>query len=337
MSKITSFIVSLLLGIGLLIWVIRIVGWQEIKSSFLIFTGWQGVIILFLSFLILFAGTWKWKVILKKLGYDISSKELLVPYLSCFSINYLFQMIVVGGEVFRISILKEKHGVPWKKAIVSVIVDKMLEITAFLIFLLIGLAFFLLKIGLPPQNLGIILGAFLSCIVGGVIFFYFKSFKRESIARPLAKFFNRKGLANEDVLEIEKEVFRYFKFKKMAFWQGLSLAFFMAAASWLRCWILILFLGKSITFFPSTTIFSSFYIARLIPIPADLGSAEAIQFFTFSSLGLGAGIAPAFAIIIRGAELILALIGIIFLFKLGIGLFQTFLFKKIDNLLNHRN
>jgi hypothetical protein len=36
--------------------------------------------------------------------------------------------------------------------------------------------------------------------------------------------------------------------------------------------------------------------------------------------------------IIRGAELIIALVGVVILFRLGIGLVRNTLFKKINNL-----
>lgn len=336
MNKALVFLISLSIGIGLFIWIIEIVGWQEIKSSFLIFTGWQGIIIIFLSFLILLTSSLKWQMILKSQGYKLSQRQLFPPYLTHFSMNYLFQMMVVGGDIFRSYILREKYSVPWKNAASSVIIDKILDSTCFIASILAGFAFFLFKIGLPPRNLAIFFGVFLFVLVSGISFFYFKSFKKESIAKPLAKFFKKKGLPNGEILEIEKETFRFFRAKKLVFWQGLGLSFLRVALTWLRAWVLILFLGKTISVLPALSVLGFYYIAMMIPIPADIGAHEAIQVFAFNSLGIGSAIAPAFTMIQRGAQLILAFIGIILFFKLGFGLLQTFLFKRLDNLMNNK-
>ena len=336
MNKALAFFISLSIGIGLFIWITKIIGWQEIKSSFLIFTGWQGMVIIILSFLILLISSLKWQMILKSQGYKLSQRQLFPPYLTCFSLNYLFQMMVVGGDIFRTYILREKHSVPWKNAASSVIIDKILDSTCFIASILAGFAFFLLKIGLPPRNLAIFFGVFLLVLVSGIGFFYFKSFRKESIARPLAKFFEKMGLPNGEILEVEKETFRFFKAKKLVFWQGLGLSFLRVSLTWLRTWILILFLGKTISALPALSVLGFYYIAMMVPIPADLGAHEAIQVFAFNSLGIGSAIAPAFAMIQRGAQLILAFIGIILFFKLGFGLLQTFLFKRLGNLINNK-
>ncbi len=65
-----------------------------------------------------------------------------------------------------------------------------------------------------------------------------------------------------------------------------------------------------------------------VAIPAAIGSHEAVQSFIFNSLGLGASTGLAFVFIIRGVELILALVGLAMFFRLGMDLLQKFIFKK---------
>lgn len=332
-KRIFLFFVSLFIGIGLLIWVVRFIGWQEIKSAFLIFTGWHGMIILLLTVFMLFLGMWKWKVILGSQGYHLFHRQLFSSYLAGFSLAYFFPMFIFGGEIFKGYILRENFSVPWKNGITSIIIDKILEVTSFLIIILAGLVFFLFKIGLPPKNLGIILGGGLFLVSVGIGFFYFKIFKKESMVKLMAKIFNHKKLLDGEVLEAEREIFIFFKSRGKALWQASILAFSRVAVTWLRCWILILFLGKSIGFFSALSVLGFYYFVFMIPIPMALGSHELIQTFSFSALGIGAGLAPAFAMIQRGAELILAFVGMIIFFKLGLGLLQTVLFKKIENLI----
>ena len=102
-----------------------------------------------------------------------------------------------------------------------------------------------------------------------------------------------------------------------------------------RVWFLIIFLGKEISTLSALSILGFTYLAVMIPIPTALGSHEAIQTFAFNSLGLGVSTATAFTMIIRGAELIIALTGVAILFQLGIILLRKALFKKIDNPVRH--
>lgn len=336
MKKFLLFFLSLLVGLGLLLWVISFIGWEEIKLAFLVFSGWQGVVIVFLTGLMLGTGIYKWKVILKSQGYNLSTQKLIQPYLAGFSLIYLFPMLLLGGEVFRGYFLKEKFSLSQKKALSSVLIDKILEATVFLFIIFIACFYFLFKISLPPKDLGIIIGGiliFFSFLIG---FFYFKSFKKESIANFFIKFFNKK-FNHQGILEIEEEVFYFFKFKKRALWEGISLTFLRVAITWLRCWVLILFLGKNSGFLPALAILGFYYLALLIPIPTALGSHEVIQIFTFQALGLGASLAPAFTMIQRGAELVLAFLGLVIFFRLGAGLLQTILFRKLESLINNQN
>ncbi len=334
MRKVLLFLISLFIGIGLLVWIIRFVGWSQIESAFSIFTGWQGVIIILLTFLMLVVGAWKWQKILKSQGYGFPIKTIIAPYFTCFSLIYLFPMLIFGGEIFRGYVLREKHGVPWGKAMASVLIDKILEATSFLIAILAGLVFFLFKIGFHPKNLAIIWGGVLIVLIVGTGFFYFRTFKKQSIAKPLIKLLSRSKLPNGDILETEREIFKFFKIRKKALWEGFGLSFLRVAVTWLRCWVLILFLGKSVGLLPALSVLGFYYLALIIPIPTALGSHEAIQVFAFGALGLGPSIAPVFTMIQRGAEIIMALIGLIFFFKLGLGLFQGILLKKITNIMD---
>ena len=324
--------VSLLVGIGIFIWIGRTVGWQEIKNAFLVFTGWQGLVIFGLTLLMILIGNWKWKEILRGENVKISFRNLLNPYLAGFSVMFLAPILLLAGEFFRGYVLKEKNAIPWSKGMASVFIDRILEWTTNLVVIFFGVLIFLLIIGLPPLKLLIIFGGVFLFFAGGISYFYLKTFKRESMARAILRIL---GLAKSNraslILEAETEIFNFFKPKKKAMWRGFGLSFLRAGAMYLRAWLLILFLGKSISALPALSILGFTYLAVMIPIPTALGSHEVIQTFAFNSLGLGLSAATAFTMIIRGAELIIALFGIIILYRLGIDLIRNTLFKKINN------
>ena len=326
MKKLLLLLISFVIGIGLFIWIAGVVGWGNIKDAILTFTGWQGLVILGLTALMALVGTWKWREILKGGGVNVSFMSLLNPYLAGFSIMFLAPILLWGGEIFRSYILKERNNVPWSKGMASVIIDRVLEWTVNLAVIFSGGIFFLFIIGFPPIKLGIIFGGVFLILLVGVSFFYFKCVKRESFVGLFIKNGQNKPF------EIEKEIFAFFKIKKKAMWKALFLSFLRASVMYTRAWFLILFLGKTIAALPVLSVLGFSYLAVMIPIPTALGSHEAIQTFAFGALGLGVSTATAFTMIIRGAELILSLFGIVILFRLGIILIKNILFKKIDKL-----
>jgi len=327
MKKFLLFLISLVIGGLLFIWVIKLVGWQEIKRAFLVFTGWHGLAVFSLTFLLALAVTWKWKVILKGEEVDISFLELFRFYLAGFSLTYLFPMIFWGGETFRAYLLKRKNSVSWSKGMASVIIDRIFDWTTNLIIVFFGIIFFVLTIGLPPKKLAIIFGGTFILWFLAVSFFYFKVFRRESLAKFFLNLANYKT-QNSEPLEVEKELFNFFKIKKISLWKGIGLAFFEELINFIRIWFLVLFFGKNISFLPILSIDGFSYLATMIPISASLGTYDMIQTFAFSALGLGANFGAAFALIIRGAEIILALIGAGFLLRLGVKLFEIDFLKN---------
>ncbi len=322
MKKIILFLILLLAGVGLFIEIAKVIGWEEIKEGFLDFTGWQAVVILGLTLLMAVIGTWKWKDILKSRGIEIPFRGLFKPYLLGFSMMYLFPMIVFGGEVFRSYFLKRKNDVPWSKGMASVVIDRILEWTVNLVVIFFGLGFFLFKIGSPPRNLAVILGVTFLFFIIAISFFYFKTFKKQSVVKNLLK------VNNGQAVEMEKEIFDYFKLNKLPVWKGLMFSFLRGGVMLLRTWLLVLFLVKGLSFLPALSLLGFSYLAVMIPIPASLGSHELIQIFAFNSFGLKTGVAAAFTMTIRGAELIIALTGIIVLFHAGLELLKNTLFKN---------
>ncbi len=324
--KLLLFLIPLLVGAGLFYWVTKTVGWQAIGNSFLVFTGWHGLVILVLTGLTALLGTWIWQQVLKGMGANVSFRKLWQAYVAGFAIRYLMPMVIIGSEVFQGHILREIDSVTWEKSMASVIVDRVLELTASVVVIFFGLTYFLLKIGLPPVNLALIFGGLLVLLTGLIGFFYFKSFRRESMAKAIGRIF--KSDLDTEPLQIEKEIFSFFKIRNMLMWKSLVLSFLRVGMMWFRTWFLVLFLGKSLAALPALSILGFYSLITMVPIPADLGSHEAIQAFAFSSLGMPASAGTAFALVVRAAELLLSLLGIIILFRLGFALLKNTLFGK---------
>lgn len=326
MKKLLLFILSLLVGIGIFIWVVEIVGLEELKNDFRLFQGTDGLIILGLTLMTMLIGVWRWKEVLKGVGVNLSVKKITGPFLAGFSIMFLAPILIWGGEVLRSYILKHRNDVSWSKGMASVIIDRILEWTANLVVIFFGVMIFLFFNNFPINSLLIIFGILFVFFTMLLIFFFVKCYRRESIA---AIFLRDK---KNNLLNVEKEIFNFFKKSKIAVWKSMALSFLRVSVMYVRVLFLITFLGKSVTALSALSILGFSYLAVMIPIPTALGTHEAIQSFAFNSLGLGLSTATAFTMIIRIAELAVALIGVVLLFRFGIIIIRDKILNKIENL-----
>ncbi len=329
MKKFWLLLASLAIGIGLFFWILKIVGWQEIRDSLRIFTGWKGFIIVFLTLVMALVGTWKWREILRGENIKISFGKLFNPYLAGYALMLLAPIIIWGGEILRGYLLKKKDSIPWSKGMASIIIDRIFEWTANLAIIILGICFFLSKINVIPQNLEVLFGVLFLFFSAAIAYFYSKVFKKESIIKSLAEFFGLKKIEERSTfIETEKEIFNFFSTKNKFMWRALVLSFLRAAVMLARVWFVLFFLGKSVGLPQSLSILGFNYMAVMIPIPAALGSHEAIQTLAFSELGLGRSNATAFTMIVRGAEIIFSLSGVAILFKLGVDFVKNLLFRE---------
>lgn len=326
MKKLLLFFLSLFIGIGLLAWVLDMIGWEELKKDFLLFKGTDGLIILGLTFLTMAIGIWRWKEILRGIGYNVSFKKMISPFLAGFSIIYLAPILIWGGEILRSYMLKKRNNIPWSKGMASVAIDRILEWTTNLVVIFFGGIIFLFFNDFPTNNLIMIFGGLFLFFAIILVYFFIKCYKRESIVSVFLKSKTSK------LLEVEKEIFIFFKRNRLAVWKSISLSFLRAGVMGVRVWFLIIFLGKSIGALSAISILGFSYLAGMIPIPTALGTHEAAQSFAFNSLGFGLSAATAFTMIIRVAEFMVSLIGVILLFKFGIIIIKDKLLKKIGSL-----
>ena len=124
---------------------VQSVGWSEVWSVSKGFLGQKGVLLLALTLLMLAVGTLRWKEILRHQGYFLPLASLFKQYIGGFALSFFFPMVFFGGELFRSYAIKEFHGVPLQRAIVSVTVERFLELTAYLFFLAAGIAYLLVS------------------------------------------------------------------------------------------------------------------------------------------------------------------------------------------------
>ncbi len=338
MKKILKFLIAFTIGLFIFWLVMGIVGWDKINKAIILFSGLEGLIIILLTFIAAMIGVFKWKLILQSQGLNICTRELGKLWLAGFAISYLTPVSLLGGEAFQVYFLKKKFNLSWEKSAASVIIRRILGGTFFLVFLVAGILAFCFY-GYFPSRIVI---WFVLLVTGGLLillsFFYFRALHKKSILKWFLKFLgiNKEKIENNKngkiILDVEKEVIRFFSPKNKAFWKGLSLSFLRYFLLFFRAALLIFFLGEGIEVLRVLAIYGFTNFALIFPLPAALGSLEAAGAFSFNALGIGAGQGTIFAMSWRAADLFLCLLGLIFGIKLGLNLAERKLLDFIDKL-----
>ncbi len=341
MKKILNFLIALIIGIFIFGLVIKIVGLKRIEEATLLFLSFKGLIIVLLTFIIAIISVLRWKLILRSQGFNPLANELKdigKIWLVGFAICYLTPVALFGGEAFRVYLAKKKFNLKWEKSAASVVIDKILDGTFFLMFLIIGILTFLFYGHFPTVTMAWLIGLIVGLLAGSLFLFYFKAINKESILGWILKFFGIKEekIKNSSngrmVFDTEKEIIRFFSLKRKSFWKGIGLSFLRYFLFFLRAAILIFFLEGGMEISRALAIYGFNNLALLFPLPATLGSLETVGILSFKALGLEMAHGSVFAMVLRGADLILSLFGVIFLLKFTLNLTCGRILGFIDDL-----
>ena len=321
MKRILAFLLSIFIGAILFVWIGESIGWREIKNSFLVFSGWHGLLILLITLLAILVMSWRWREILKGVGVILSFWEVFKLSLASFSFSIFLPMTIFSGDIFRAITLKEKNQIRYSKGVSSIVIERVLEWTVRLLIVFFTFLFLVAKLG-SSFRLGKIFWMVFLVLFGAIFFFYFKALKRESFLKIFIK------NDNHSLFEVEREIFDFFKHKRNILIKGILTTLFRNLILGFRVWLLLFFLGKNVSFSSLLSVLGVYYLALLTPIPTALGTHEAFQAFTFNVFQIGSATATAFTMITRAADIILALGGVGVLYSIGIGFIKSILLKN---------
>lgn len=320
MKKLIVGILLLALGFILVIVLALKVNGEDLLPAILSFTKGGFFVILILTICAAFVANWRSYIILKSKGINIPFFKLLFIWFVGNAINYTTPLVYLGGEGTKAYLLNNKFNVSWNKAFSFLVIDRILEITAATFVIITSVFFFIFLYGFAglPQT---ITSALLILSFGGflVVLFHLRIFRNKKIITPMFKFLSlNKTKVGKFLFKTEHDVIRFFNYSKKAMWQAWSLSIFKQFILFLRHIMLFYFLGKGVLFVAPLISIGALYFGYLFPVPAALGIQEAFQGIVFSGFGYGAGEGLALSFIIRGAEILIVVTGILILFRYGL-------------------
>lgn len=340
MKKTLLFILSLLVGIALFVGVLYYIGLEDLRAAFMSFSWEIIAIIIGLSFLQIFIVIYRWRLILGAQGDKVPFKKLLAPKFVGFTVSFLTPGLYIGGEPIRAYLLKKQSKIRLSHGFASIIVDKILDFTYPLPFLIGALIYAMFKYDISWEAISIFI-----VILMGLIFllglFYIQTYRGIGFFTSIARWFRLDRIKKfEKFIEkgkyFEHIVITFFKHRRALFVKGLLLSLLGGIVVFIQFMVILHALGISADIVQILVMMVFMILAFLVPVPASLGSLEASQVVVFTALGHPGSIGVAFTLILRVAEMGKLAVGLSFLSNIGLKFLRNIPKNGNNNHNNHQ-
>ena len=337
MKKTFLFVLSIVSGIVLFIGVLAYIGMDEILGAFHSFSWGIIAVIIGLGFLQMAIVLYRWKLVLEAQGDIVPYKKLWSPKLVGFTVSFLTPGLYVGGEPIRAYLLKKESGIRYSHGFASIIVDKILDFTYPLPFLIGALIYAMFKYDISWEAISV----FVLVLIGLIVLlglFYVQTYRGKGFFSSVIRFLHLERFKKfekmiEKMLYFEKLIIIFFNHRQALFIKGLLLSLLGGILVFIQFIIILNALGISANIIEVLVMMVFMILSFLIPVPASLGSFEAGQAIVFSALQYPASMGVAFVLIFRMAEFSKVGVGLIFMSKIGL----KFLRNIPKNGNNHNN
>ncbi len=333
MKKTLVLLGSLLVGIGIFLYMILHFNIKEALSSFAVFSPKTLFLYLLVSVIIMIVLVFRWKRIMNTLDIKIPFLKLFLYKLSGYAVGYLVPTKKVGVDARTYLLFKEKKIVSSSKGASSVMLDNMLEFAGDIFFAFVGfivlISFFNISLKL---KIALIAALCASALLVGSFFYSYNRGKHvfsrliEFLRIDRIKVFN---LLKNWVKSSEKHNIRFIKNNR----KEVFISFLISLSLWILMFIEYKFalkiIGYTVGFKEIFVILTFVSIAYLIPIPAALGVLEASQVSAFSLLGMRPSTAIALSFIVRARDLVWTILGLTVLYAHSASSLKDY-FKKND-------
>lgn len=342
LKKVFPILLSFTIGILVFWWAVSRTGFGKVEKALTSFPSLGLFFVLLVTFFIILVNIYRMNFIIRAMGDNLSFRETAGIWFSGYAISFLTPISVFGGEFYQVYSLNKIFKIPWSRGAASIFVNRVLDSLLFFVFLLLGIfVFFLYSPIFPSKKILLVGGGMTLLLISLLIFFFLKSSKKESIVRWFIRRFGlkeekfEKSKGGKIVLESEDKIFSFFREKRDKVWKGIEISAVKYLLFFLRVMIIIYYFGGGWSIVKSLSVYGFFNFCTLIPIPALLGSLELVEGEIFKGIGLPLESGFAFSFLIRGIELIIVFIGLIYIFKFSLQIIKIKI-EEFFNKFNHK-
>lgn len=327
MKKIIFFVVSILIGLILFVIVIWKVGLQEILHTINYFSISKWFVILLLSATQFYITLFRWKLVLRSQGFKVPLIKLVASKLVGFSVDYTTPSPNVGGEAIRAYVLQKDTGIGFSQGLASIIIDKVMDFSYALPFVLFSIFYVLIKFSLPWKIMAGLLFVSFSFIFL-ILLFYYKTLRKKEFFGAIIRFLQLHRLSfvagvMDKIAQFEQIIIDFFHRDKKTFYRGLILSLLGGIFAISGVWLILVFLGLTVNLLQVILIATLGIITFLLPIPGSFGSTETGEILIFSLFDFRPEYAIAYTLIFRSIDFLKVGVGFLFLSHFGLKIGQT--------------
>lgn len=284
--------------------------------------GYQLLLLAAINGLILILLNGRWWIILRGYGQRIPFFALFGYRVATFGVSYFTPGPHMGGEPLQVLLVEREHGTPRTIAIAAVSLDKSLELLVNFAFLLAGVIVIFQQRSLGEvvrieaawfaAVLLIIPSAYLLAVWAGhtPLAWLVRMVLRLPVWSRVPTWHARLERIKITLYASEKQMTHFCRRAPLA----LAAAFLVSISGWLlmiaEFWLMVSFLGISLTMVQLITVLTAARIAILLLLPGGLGVLEASQALAFGTMGLNPAIGISAGLLIRLRDVIVGMIGL---------------------------
>ncbi|MBV5316300.1 MAG: flippase-like domain-containing protein [Desulfobulbaceae bacterium] len=310
----------LVLGMALAWQALRGMAWNTAWAQLSQLSPGALLILLVLNLVMLPLMTARWWLLLRTLGSPVRLLTACAYRLAANAVSYLTPGPHFGGEPLLVYLLHQRQQIPLPTAVISVALDRMLELWASIVILSLSLLILTASDNGPftggwalplAVSMLVVLAALLTALFTGRhplsrLVSWLKRLGRKQHSAPtetagswLEAIMQGEVMA-ESLLHRHQSPFLLANLYSLAHWLGVLVEF----------WLMAAFLGQPLSFFQLLTVVITARLAFLTPLPAGLGVLESALPWVTAALGLGSVLGLSLCLLIRFRDILFSLAGL---------------------------
>jgi uncharacterized protein (TIRG00374 family) len=295
---------------------VRDIPLKDILASLRSISLLQISILVLLNLVILALINGRWWIILRATGSRVPFLPMFTYRLAAFGISYFTPGSQVGGEPYRVYLLKNRCSVPGSQAAASVTLDKLFELLAGLIFLITGVIVALgngLLAEMPvPGTILVGLGLLLASL-SYVFWLWQGRAPLSSLGERLSAYQPGTRLKRRFIpflSSTEREISKLLHQKPLEMLSVMGLSVLIPLLMLAEYWLTLTFLGQNFGLGGSLVALTAARLAFLTPLPAGVGALEASQVLAMQALGADPALGLGLSLLIRARDISFAGVGL---------------------------
>ena len=323
--NIIKIAITVMVGFSLFYFVVKETGFEVVVNSISLFLDWRGGLIVLVTAIIMLIGAVRWREVLHYKKERVPLLEMFSYHIKGFTVDFLTPFAFLGGEAVRVFMIEKKVGI--KKGAFSSVTDKLIGITTHLLFMTVGIILFVLY-GATQHSMLLFYAVAMIFVISCLLFlFYFQAVRKKSFLKLVFRFSS--GLSNffknnsngQVAVDIEKDIMSFFTHGKKELTKGFALSVLMNIFFLIRVGLVLYFVTGQFSLMAVMIIYGLVILSMIAPLPAAIGGMDVILGAGFVALGFGLSAGVMAAIILRSADLVTCLVGVVLFLKMSVSSF----------------